>query len=107
MRLVAIFACAVTLICLGALPSQAEKRVALVIGNSDYKRAGPLRHPVKDAAALASLLQTSGFQVVESRSDVGLREMRRAISDFGATAKDADIAVVYFAGHGIEVDGVN
>src|SRR5580700_10889359 len=114
-RIAAAFACTVMLICLGVLPSHAEKRVALVIGNSNYRQPfcwtlrciGELRHPATDAAALAALFQTSGFQVVESRSDVGLSDMRRAIGDFAVTARDADIAVVYFAGHGIAIDGVN
>src|SRR5262249_15679129 len=48
-----------------------------------------------------------GFDVIERRSDVGIAAMRRAIGDFSDIATDADIAIVYYAGHGIEVDGVN
>ena len=84
-----------------------EKRVALVIGNSAYKHAGELPNPVNDAAAIAKMLKTAGFNVVESRRDLGINEMRRAIRDFTDNAKDADIAVVFYAGHGIEVDGAN
>src|SRR5262249_25083821 len=57
--------------------------------------------------ALAALLKASGFDVVERRSDVGIAGMRRAMSDFSDIASDADIAIVYYAGHGIQVDGIN
>jgi hypothetical protein len=107
MRLFAAFALAALLICLGALPGQAERRVALVIGNSNYQHAGQLGNPVGDAAAFAALLKSSGFQVIEHRSDVALAEMRRAIGDFADAAREADVAIVYYAGHGIEVEGVN
>lgn len=85
----------------------AEKRVALVIGNSAYQHVSKLPNPVNDAAAIASLLQTAGFDVIESKRDLGNNAMRRAVRDFSDRAREADIAVVYFAGHGIEVDGVN
>ena len=85
----------------------ADKRVALVIGNSGYQNVTKLPNPVNDAAAVATLLKNAGFQTVESRNDMSNVELRRAIREFAVTARDADIAVVYFAGHGIEVDGVN
>jgi hypothetical protein len=107
MRLVAAFVLAALLICLDVLPGRAEKRVALVIGNSNYQHAGQLGNPVGDAAAFAALLKSSGFQVIEHRSDLALAEMRRTIGDFAEAARDADIAIVYYAGHGIEVEGVN
>ena len=87
--------------------TRAEKRVALVIGNSAYQHVSKLPNPVNDAAAITSLLQNSGFQVVETKRDVSNNAMRRAIRDFSDQVRDADIAVVYFAGHGIEVDGIN
>jgi uncharacterized caspase-like protein len=89
----------------GIMPGFAEKRVALVIGNSNYQHVG--RNPVNDAAAIATLLRSAGFAVVEPRSDIGMVQMRRAISDFAETTRDSDIAVIYFAGHSIEVDGTN
>src|SRR3984893_688423 len=107
MRLVAAFALAALLTFLDVLPGRAEKRVALVIGNSNYQHAGQLGNPVGDAAAFAALLKSSGFEVIEHRSDVVLAEMRRAIGDFAEAARDADVAIVYYAGHGIEVEGVN
>jgi len=85
----------------------AEKRVALVIGNSAYKNAPKLTNPANDATAMSLLLQRAGFDVVESRQNLGIVEMRRSIRDFGDKLQGADIAVVYFAGHGLEVDGTN
>ena len=107
MRLALIVASIVLATVLGVLPGHADKRVALVIGNSNYRHAGRLTNPVNDAAAVAALLKSAGFAVVDPGSDVGIAQMRRALSDFADTARDSDIAVVYYAGHGIEVDGVN
>jgi hypothetical protein len=92
---------------LGYTPAFADKRVALTIGNSAYKNVPQLSNPVKDAGAVTALLKGSGFDVVEARTDLGIAEMRRAVSDFSDLVSDADIAVVYYAGHGIEVDGSN
>jgi hypothetical protein len=88
-------------------PAFAEKRVALVVGNSRYDNAPPLPNPTNDAAALAATLKSAGFDVVESRLDLGSAEMRRVLRDFADQARDSDIAVVYYAGHGIEMDGTN
>jgi len=92
------------------LPSQqalAEKRVALVIGNSSYKYVAKLTNPTNDAAAVANLLRTAGFDVVEKKQDLSVNALKKAIRDFTDMTQDADIAVVYYAGHGIEVDGTN
>jgi uncharacterized caspase-like protein len=88
-------------------PAHAEKRVALVLGNSAYKNAPPLPNPVNDGAMIATTLKNAGFDVVDSRSDLPALEMRRALRDFADRARDADIAVIYYAGHGMEVDGTN
>jgi hypothetical protein len=95
------------LLALGYTSAFADKRVALTIGNSAYKNVPQLSNPVRDAAAVAALLRGSGFDVVEARTNLGVAEMRRAVSDFSDMVSDADIAVVYYAGHGIEVDGSN
>ncbi len=87
--------------------SAVEKRVALVIGNSTYQHVGKLPNPANDATAIGALLQRSGFEVVETRTDLDFRGMRRAIGDFIDKVRDADIAVVFYAGHGIEMDGTN
>ncbi len=88
-------------------PAFAEKRVALVLGNSNYQNVAPLANPVNDGAKIAATLKDAGFDVVDSRRDLPAAETRRALRDFADRARDADIAVVYYAGHGIEVDGGN
>jgi len=88
-------------------PAFAEKRVALVLGNSNYQNVAPLPNPVNDSSKIAATLKDAGFDVVDSRRDLPAAETRRALRDFADRARDADIAVVYYAGHGIEVDGGN
>jgi uncharacterized caspase-like protein len=88
-------------------PAFAEKRVALVLGNSAYQNVAPLTNPVNDGAVMAATLKDAGFDVVDFRRDLPAAETRRALRDFADRARDADIAVVYYAGHGIEVDGAN
>src|SRR5712671_1406803 len=88
-------------------PALAEKRVALVLGNSNYQNVAPLANPVNDSSKIAATLKDAGFDVVDSRRDLPAAETRRALRDFADRARDADIAVVYYAGHGIEVDGGN
>lgn len=93
--------------CALAQPALAEKRVALVIGNSAYQNVPRLANPANDAGAIADLLRFAKFDVVESKRDLGIVEMRRAFRDFMDKAREADVAVVYYAGHGIEIDGTN
>jgi uncharacterized caspase-like protein len=88
-------------------PARAEKRVALVIGISNYQRAPALSNPVHDAEAMGALFKKAGFDIVEEKRDLGILDLRREIRDFSDKSRDADIAVVYYAGHGIEVGGSN
>ena len=92
---------------LGASAAHADKRVALVIGNAAYVKVGALANPVHDAEAVKSLFRGAGFDVVEVKRDIGAAAMRRALRDFSERVRDADIAVVLYAGHGIEVNGTN
>jgi uncharacterized caspase-like protein len=85
----------------------AEKRVALVIGNANYINATKLINPPNDATAVSVMLETAGFSVVETRTDLGNAEMRKVIRDFSDQTRDADVAVVYYAGHGIEIGNTN
>lgn len=94
-------------LCLSAGAAHADKRVALVIGVSKYQQVPRLTNPARDADAVAALFKQSGFDVINNQRDVGIVELRRVIREFSETARDADIAVVYYAGHGIEVDGTN
>jgi uncharacterized caspase-like protein len=105
--LLQILFCSFVVGALWVAPSHAEKRVALVIGNSSYRSVPNLPNARNDADAVAAALRAARFDVVESRNDLGIKELRRAVGDFAEVAHDADIAVVYYAGHGIEVDGTN
>jgi Caspase domain len=92
-----------------SVPASAENRMALVIGQSAYKSVPALPNPGNDAKAMSQLLTDSGFEV-SSVSDLTQNEMRTAISDFAGkvAAKGADtVALVFYAGHGIQVDGEN
>ena len=84
----------------------AEKRVALMIGNGAYQKVPALPNPPNDAGALAGSLQRLGFSVL-SVTNANFDEMRRALLDFGHRAANADMAVVFFAGHGMEIGGEN
>jgi Caspase domain/Domain of unknown function (DUF4189)/Putative peptidoglycan binding domain len=88
------------------VPASAQDRVALVVGNSAYKQALALPNPVNDAAAVAAMLEGAGFRVV-LRRDIGINDMRRTLREFTDATRNADIALIFFAGHGIEIDGEN
>src|ERR1700737_858282 len=88
-------------------PPVAGKRVALVIGNSSYQHAPALPNPARDAKAMAVMFEKGGFAVVTAQYDIGNLQFRRAIRQFEDAAADADIAVIYYAGHGLEIHGVN
>lgn len=96
-----------SLLCLTAGTAHAQRRVALVIGNSAYQKVAALPNPVNDAEAMAAMFNSNGFEKVVYKHDLGVAETRRALREFADTARDADVAVVYFAGHGIEIDGIN
>ncbi len=89
--------------------ASAAERFALVIGNSKYESVSALDNPTRDAEAITELLSTAGFEV-SLGLDLGQSNMRRAISAFAAKMSDKGedtTALVYFAGHGIQVDGQN
>jgi uncharacterized caspase-like protein len=92
---------------ISADPALADKRVALVIGMSRYQQVPKLTNPARDADAMTSLFKKAGFDVVNNQRDLGIADLRRVIREFSEASRDADIAVVYYAGHGIEVDGTN
>jgi caspase domain-containing protein len=85
----------------------ADKRVALVVGNSNYQAVNPLPNPSRDATSIAKMLKDAGFESVDTLIDVGNLDFKRGIRKFEDTASDADIAVIYYAGHGIEIGGTN
>ncbi len=91
--------------------SQAEvshgRRIALVIGNSAYKNVPTLTNPQNDAAAIATSLRNIGFESVMLAVDTTREKMIDALRAFADEAEKADWAMVYYAGHGIEVNGQN
>ncbi|WP_027035540.1 caspase family protein [Mesorhizobium ciceri] len=88
----------------GAVPD--AKRVALVIGNSKYVHAVTLPNPANDAHLIASTLRNAGFEVIEG-VDQDNAGMHSLISRFTEQSYDADLAVIFYAGHGMQVDGKN
>ena len=96
-------------ILLGSHAALAENRVALVIGQSNYRSVVALPNPANDAKAMSRLLSDAGFEVL-SAADLSQNEMRERVSDFAAkvAAKGPDtVALVFYAGHGLQIDGEN
>jgi hypothetical protein len=94
---------------LGSHTASAENRVALVIGQSAYRAVVPLPNPANDAKAMAQLLGEAGFEVVTA-ADLSQNDLRRTVGEFAAriAAKGPDTtALIFYAGHGIQVDGEN
>ena len=88
------------------LASAQEKRLALIIGNSDYKDS-PLRNPINDANDMASALEDLNFEVM-LHTDADRREMGRAIRDFGSKLKEnRGVGLFYYAGHGMQIENSN
>ena len=86
--------------------AQAERRVALVIGNSAYQNVAPLKNPRNDATDIAETLKRLGFEVVEG-FDLDSNGFRSKLRDFSSVADKADVALFYYAGHAMQVKGVN
>lgn len=86
-----------------------KKRIALVIGNSNYIHSPSLDNPVQDAELISNTLKSSGFEVI-MQLDVGYKQMKRAIRKFASRLKSHEkntVGLVYFAGHGTQVSGRN
>ena len=86
--------------------ASAEKRVALVIGNSAYDNTAPLKNPSNDAVDIAETLRTLRFEVIDG-TDLSKREMEKRIRAFADKLAGADVGLFYYAGHGLQVDGRN
>src|SRR5437016_9922464 len=97
-----------SLICMlfTAVSAHAEKRVAFVVGNGAYKNVAQLPNPPIDDKAMASVLRNVGFDVVEG-TNLTRDKMTEKLLDFGKKAEGADVAVFFYAGHGIAVNGTN
>jgi uncharacterized caspase-like protein len=92
---------------LGALgPATAEKRVALVMGNSAYQHTAPLKNPSNDATDMAAQLRQLGFDVIDG-TDLSKAEMEQRIRAFADKLNGADVGLFFYAGHGLQIDGRN
>jgi Caspase domain len=90
-------------------PPPTDQRIALVIGNSNYQTAPKLANPGNDAQSMSQLLNSAGFEVTQA-TDLTRSDMVRVVQDF--TAKVAErgpgaVAMIYYAGHGVQVEGEN
>ena len=102
------FTLVVSLICMAfaATAAKADRRVAFVVGNGAYKNVAALPNPPIDAKAIASALRNVGFEVVEG-TNLTRDKMTERLLDFGKKAQGADVAVFFYAGHGIAISGTN
>ena len=105
-RVVLLFAAQLVAALILSAAATAASRVALVIGNSAYQSVGVLPNPANDARDMAAALQRLDFDV-SLHTDLTYDGMRRALQDFGDKAQGADMAVVFYAGHGIEIERQN
>ena len=94
------------LLLVAAVSAQAAGRVALVVGNSDYAHIGRLPNPTNDAADVGAALRRLGFEVTVTEN-AGLSVLTGALRTFTRRSESADVALVFYAGHGMEMDGVN
>jgi caspase domain-containing protein/putative peptidoglycan binding protein len=106
MRYLTIIFSAACLIFTASTDAFADKRVAFVVGNGTYKNVPALPNPAVDAKSMARLLRNVGFDVVEG-ANLSRDKMTEKLLDFGKRAEGADVAVFYYAGHGIAVNGTN
>src|ERR1039458_5811602 len=90
-------------------PTFAEKRIALVVGNSTYQNITRLDNPRNDAALMADTLQSLGFNLVggHAQLDLDKSSLDNAVQSFGRQVQGADVALFYYAGHGVQVSGSN
>ncbi len=102
LTLLLLMLCAITL----TFAQTNEKKIALVIGNANYQHGGKLKNPVNDANLMAKTLQDKGFTVIK-KTDASLAQMQMATVNFTKKIKDYDVALFYYAGHGVQVNGNN
>ena len=100
----------VCFICIACLTGQSDQvtaasRTALVIGNGTYKSA-PLKNPINDARDMAKVLRRLNFEVIE-KINANKRNMVLAIDEFFKRLRKSDVGLFYFAGHGMQIQGVN
>jgi uncharacterized caspase-like protein len=107
LRLAFILSAVLLMICAGEC--RADKRIALVVGNSRYQNVAPLNNPGNDATLIAETLRGAGFTLVGNRAQLDLDKagFDRAVQDFGNQLTGADVALFYYSGHGLQIRGEN
>src|SRR5664279_1651138 len=105
----AVVAAIVMLSLLSTGPAAAEKRIALVVGNSAYQNIARLDNPRNDATLMADTLSSLGFNLIGGRAQLDLDKtaLDNAVQNFGRQIQGADVALFYYAGHGVQVTGSN
>src|SRR5262249_41704532 len=100
---------AIALVCATVNQAVAQKKVALVIGNDEYAHETPLQNPGRDAQLIGATLQKLGFKLVENRALINLDKVTtdRMVRAFAIMAQNAEIALFYFSGHGMQISGTN
>src|SRR5436190_17072353 len=98
----------VSLVCMlfSTQAAKADRRIAFVVGNGAYKNVAQLPNPAIDAQAMAAVLRNVGFEVVEG-TNLTRDKMTERLLEFGKKAQGADVAVFFYAGHGIAIGGTN
>src|SRR6516225_4821827 len=107
--ILSVIALAVGLFCTAIWADRAfaERRVALIIGNSNYQNAPILPNPERDARGIADMFQKAGYEIVTTAFNVGSLDFKSTIRKFEDAVTDADIAVIYYAGYGLNIHGTN
>ncbi|HLZ84914.1 MAG TPA: caspase family protein [Caulobacteraceae bacterium] len=90
-----------------AFAQASPRRIALVIANGAYAHTGSLRNPAHDAELVRGSLRQAGFELVDAPTDLGVAQFRDALRKFSTETAGAEVALVYYAGHGIEALGRN
>ena len=106
MRRLGLIVSVVATVLLTVGPALAESRLALVVGNSNYRNTPALRNPKNDARAMAQALKRLGFKVIHG-IDLSSADMERTVREFAGALQSADVALFYYAGHGLQVKGQN
>ena len=90
-------------------PALADTRIALVVGNSNYQNVTRLENPRNDATLMATTLRSLGFTLVGDgpQLDLDKAALDLAVQKFGSTLQGADVAMFYYAGHGVQIRGAN
>src|SRR5262249_61931980 len=89
-----------------SLPAHAQNRVALVIGNSAYQHTAKLDNPKNDAMDMAAVLKRLGFQVIDGY-DLDKVAFESKVRDFSAALREAEVGLLFYAGHGLPAAGQN